>query len=172
MSALPELNPDDEILNIEVIHPKPVQDVRTQARQAALQALYEIDAAKHAPADVIALHLRAQRPAEKIARYMSRLVTGVTQHQIAIDAALSRYAVEYPLDQIALVDRNVMRIAVYEFAVAELIPVGVAIDEAVELAKGFGAENSPSFVNGVLGAIADDPALLESLKHPTPEEAP
>ena len=70
---------------------------------------------------------------------------------------------EFPLELLAIIDRNILRMAMLEFAVERRTPVGVAIDEAVELSKLFGADNTPSFVNGVLGALADNSELMQVL---------
>jgi N utilization substance protein B len=75
------------------------------------------------------------------------------EHKTRINTLISRYAPEWPLDQIAVIDRNILRIAIYELIVDPAIPVKVAINEAVELAKTFGSESTPRFVNGVLGTM-------------------
>ncbi len=87
-------------------------------------------------------------------QFARELVTGVWQHRAELDALIQQHAPEWPVDQMAVVDRNVLRIAIYEFNVAHLTPLKVAINEAVELAKTFGSDSAPRFVNGVLGALA------------------
>jgi N utilization substance protein B len=162
---LPELQPDDEI-NSEVIeHPEADND-SSLARQHALQALYEIDLSHHAIGDVINAQIAAyDRPVSRRAiNYMQRLVTGVSQYRALIDSVISRFASEFPLNQIAAIDRNILRLAVFEFGIATHTPIAVAIDEAIELAKIFGAEGSARFVNGVLGSIAANPETLEVLR--------
>lgn len=141
-------------------------DARSLARRIALQILYEIDTTSHKPGSVIAIHLQVQQPGEKAAKFVRELVVGVIESRPQIDAAITHYASEYPLELLAVVDRNILRMAIYEFAVSERTPVGVAIDEAVELSKVFGADNTPSFVNGVLGSLADDEAYLSRLSQP------
>jgi N utilization substance protein B len=89
-------------------------------------------------------------PAADFAR---RLVFGVLQHRALLDPFIQQHAPEWPLEQMACIDRNVLRLALYEFAVDGSTPVKVAINEAVELAKMFGSDSSPRFVNGVLGAL-------------------
>jgi transcription antitermination factor NusB len=84
-----------------------------------------------------------------------QLVRGVLEQKGKLDAIIQRYAPEYPVDQMAVIDRNVLRIAIYEMAVGKDTPVRVAINEAVELAKMFGSDTAPSFVNGLLGTLAD-----------------
>ena len=81
-----------------------------------------------------------------------------------MDILIARYAPEWPLDQMAVIDRNVLRIAIYEFMIGGLTPVKVAINEAVELAKTYGSDSAPRFVNGVLGTLAEEaPSLREEM---------
>jgi N utilization substance protein B len=89
------------------------------------------------------------------------LVQGVVEFQTHIDMLIARYAPEWPLDQMAVIDRNILRIAIFEFLISEQTPVKVAINEAVELAKTYGSDSAPRFVNGVLGTLADQ---LQDLK--------
>ncbi len=139
-------------------------DDRSLARRIALQVLYEIDSARHDPGEVLAIHLQIQQPSNRAARFVREFVLGVIDSRTVIDGSIRRYAVEYPLEQLAIVDRNILRLAIYEFAVSGRTPVGVAIDEAVELAKLFGADGAPSFVNGVLGALADDEEQVAQMR--------
>jgi len=145
-------------------------DTRSLARRIALQILYEIDSTKHKPGNVIAIHLQVQQPGEIAAKFVHELVIGTVENRQQIDRAITHYASEYPLDLLAVVDRNILRMAIYEFAVSARTPVGVAIDEAVELAKVFGADGTPSFINGVLGALADDEAYLNELRQKEGED--
>jgi N utilization substance protein B len=120
----------------------------------ALQALYEIDTTHH-PAGTVLDHRLAEDPLPEDGEAFAReLITGVLQHQAELDGMIQRYAPEWPVDQMAVVDRNVLRIAIYEFSVGRVTPIKVAINEAVELAKLFGSDSAPRFVNGVLGALA------------------
>ena len=157
MSDYPELIPESE-------NAAPIVDERSLARRIALQALYEIDLAHHPVGAVLTMHLQAQKPSRKVARYIQELVHGVVENRDLLDEAIRRYAPEWPLDQIATIDRNILRIAIYEFAVRARTPVGVAIDEAVELAKLFGADGASGFINGVLGAVADDHDWLQKVR--------
>jgi len=151
--------------------PEPVSDDRTFARQIALQSLYEIDCATHDPMSVIDMHQKWQSPNRRTSRYFRQLVTGTWQNRAETDTAIQRYAPEYPLEQLAIIDRNILRMAIYEFAVSGMTPVSAAIDEAVELAKQYGSDGSPSFINGVLGSLADDEALVAALRQKQPEES-
>lgn len=148
-------DPDSsDIVNREVVeHAIPSTD-RSIARRVTLQVLYEIDAANHPPGDVLQNMLTHEDEVRKVRTYIRRLVAGILRNRATMDAVLQDYAPEFPLQQIAIVDRNILRIALYEMAIGTRTPIGVAIDEAVELAKLFGADGSARFVNGVLGAIA------------------
>ncbi len=128
--------------------------VRRRARSLALQALYEIDTTRHPVGTVLDQRLADEPlPAEGEA-FTRELITGVVEHRVALDELIQRYAPEWPVDQMAVVDRNILRIAIYEFSVSGLTPTKVAINEAVELAKLFGSDSAPRFINGVLGALA------------------
>ena len=107
----------------------------------------------HPVAEVLRSGWSRMRPAPAIP-LVSRLVSGVLAIRPRLDVLIHRYAPEWPLDQIAVVDRNILRIAIYEMAVDETVPLKVAINEAIELAKTFGSESTPRFVNGVLGTLA------------------
>ncbi len=155
MADLPEFNPDDEV-EIEVVeHAAPLTE-RSFARRIALQVLYEVDCTDHKPGDVMQTRINSQEMDGRGARYLELLVTGVLKNKIPLDAIIRRYAVEWPLEQVAIVDRNILRMALYEFAVIQTVTVGTAIDEAVGLANIFGSESAPSFVNGVLGKMAQN----------------
>ncbi len=131
-----------------------MQGGRRQARCVALQALYEIDCAGHSVGDVLTERLMDEPLPESLRPFVYQLVNGVLEHQRALDALIQQYAPEWPIDQMAIIDRNVLRMAIFEFAVSETAPLRVAINEAVELAKEFGSDHSPRFVNGVLGSLA------------------
>lgn len=135
----------------------------TIARHIALQTLYEVDIAHHDPIQVLTRHLQMQAPPPRAARMARTLVVGVDANRDQLDGAIEQQAEEFPVDQLAFIDRNILRIALYEFAVWGATPIGVAIDEAVELAKDFAAEGTPSFVNGVLRSLAQDSELIDSL---------
>jgi N utilization substance protein B len=127
---------------------------RTRARAVALQALYEIDIAGHPPLLVISDRLSDNDLDEKMEEFVSQITLGVWPIVNELDAFIAEHAQEWPLDQVATIDRNILRIALWEFAVSENIPIKVAINEAVELAKAFGSDSSPRFINGVLGSLA------------------
>lgn len=163
---MPELPPDFDLENteVEVIEHDEPETERSLARRIALQVLYEVDSAHHPAGEVIARHLQAHKDAtRKVRSYLQELVIGTVGNLERLDHVVHHYAPEFPIEQIAIVDRNILRMAIYEFAVANRVPVGVAIDEAVELAKLFGAENTHRFINGVLGALADAPEATQEL---------
>jgi N utilization substance protein B len=128
---------------------------RTRARSLALQVLYEVDIANHPPADVLRSRLEETPLSNELSDFARQIIFGVLPLTHSLDHLISKYAPEWPLDQIAAIDRNILRIALWEFAVLQETPIKVAINEAVELAKLFGSDSAPRFVNGVLGALAD-----------------
>lgn len=127
--------------------------IRHRARIAALQALYEVDCAGHPPFEVIERRLQELELPEAGEEFARDLAQGVIHHQEQLDSFIGRYAPEWPVDQIAIIDRNILRIAIYEIVVDNDTPIKVAINEAVELAKKFGSDSSGRFVNGVLGTL-------------------
>lgn len=128
---------------------------RTRARGLALQVLYEIDMVNHPPAEVLRQRLEEDPIAEDLADFARQIVFGVLPLTHDLDQIIARYAPEWPLDQIAAIDRNILRVSCWEFAVRRETPVKVAINEAVELAKMYGSDSAPRFVNGVLGSLAE-----------------
>jgi N utilization substance protein B len=129
--------------------------VRHQARVVALQALYEIDCANHDPAIVLEQRLAEAQLPKAAETFCRHLIAGALRHQQVLDRFIHRHAPEWPLEQMAYIDRNILRMAIFEFAVDGRTPLKVAINEAVELAKTFGSDSAPRFVNGVLGALVE-----------------
>ncbi len=128
---------------------------RTRARSIALQALYEIDIANHPPQLVIQERLEEANLEPELADFVIRIVTGVYPLIDTLDSFIAEHAPEWPLDQVAIIDRNILRIALWEFAVFNETPLKVAINEAVELAKVYGSDSTPRFINGVLGSLSN-----------------
>jgi len=128
---------------------------RTRARALALQVLYEVDIANHPPAEVFKARLEEDALSPDLSEFARQIIFGVLPLTTVLDIAIAKYAPEWPFDQIAAIDRNILRMACWEFAVFHDTPVKVAINEAVELAKQFGSDSAPRFVNGVLGSLAD-----------------
>lgn len=127
---------------------------RRKARAIALQALYEIDCTKHQMAAVLNRLLVEGGLSEENNAFVRELVSQVIQHKDEIDREIERFAPAWPIAQISVVDRNILRLAIFEILFDNKVSVKVAINEAVELAKKFGSDNSPKFVNGVLGSIS------------------
>lgn len=138
---------------------------RTRARSIALQALYEIDISNHPPAEVIKARLEDSSLSDDLADFVRQIIFGVLPITVSLDQTIARYAPEWPIDQIAAIDRNILRIACWEFAVSEGTPVKVAINEAVELAKLYGSDSAPRFVNGVLGSLAEHHNDIKQIIH-------
>jgi N utilization substance protein B len=139
---------------------------RTRARAVALQALYEIDMVGHPPALVVQDRLANNELEPIMADFVDQIVAGVWPIKNDLDQFIAEHAPEWPLEQVATIDRNILRIALWEFAVSENIPIKVAINEAVELAKVFGSDSSPRFINGVLGSLAQrQNEIRQSLQH-------
>lgn len=135
---------------------------RRRARRITLEVLYEHDLAEHAALEVLARRLEEQPMESMGSEFAEKLIAGILDYRERMDAIISRFAPEWPLDQMAVIDRNILRIAIYEFLIDGETPVKVAINEAVELAKTYGSDSAPRFVNGVLGALADE---AESLRN-------
>ncbi len=134
--------------------------MRRKARIIALKALYELDCTRHKAEDILD-HLTAEQDtSEQAATFSREVVKGVLQNRAEIDALIRKYAPEFPAEHLPIIDRNILRMAVFEMLFSETAPikqtpVKVAINEAIELAKEFGSDSSARLVNGALGAIAD-----------------
>ena len=127
---------------------------RRKARAIALQVLYEVDSVRHDVETALAHLLTEGKLSEEDAAFARGLVGGVIQNREKIDQHIKNFAPAWPLEQIPIVDRNILRLAIFEILLDNNVPVKVAINEAVELAKMFGSDNSPKFVNGVLGSVS------------------
>jgi len=127
---------------------------RRRVRVITLKVLYEVDAAGH-DADGALTRLLAQEvlSGENVT-FARELVSGVIRNRREIDDKIQRFAPTWPVEQIPVVDRNILRLAIFEVLLDNKVPVKVAINEAVELAKAFGSDSSPKFVNGVLGSVS------------------
>jgi len=127
---------------------------RRKARALALQALYEIDSVGHEVEAVMTRLLAEGGLSEENGAFVREVVSGVIQNKQKIDLNIKNFAPAWPIEQIPLVDRNILRLAIFEILLNNKVPVKVAINEAVELAKTFGSDNSSRFVNGVLGSVS------------------
>lgn len=129
---------------------------RTRARGLALQVLYEVDMTNHPPAEVFKLRLEETPLSDELAEFARQIIFGVIPLITTLDQIIAEHAPEWPFDQIAAIDRNLLRQACWEFAASDMeTPIKVVINEAVELAKHYGSDSAPRFVNGVLGSLAD-----------------
>ena len=126
---------------------------RTKARAIALQVLYEYDLTGHPVGVVLVNRFQEDEQDSKSVKFTEEIVYGVYPFILKLDEIIAHYAPEWPLDQVASIDRNIIRIALWEFAVKKCTPIKVAINEAVELGKIYGSDSTPRFVNGVLGSL-------------------
>lgn len=144
---------------------------RREARVLALLALYEADVAGHPVGEALSRHLAQAAPTDEdgprelppeTVAYAAQLTSGVTVGRADIDALLAQCAPEHPVADLAAIDRNILRIAIFELR-AELAPVKVVVNEAIELAKLFGSDASPRFTHGVLGTVTQRLAPLGTM---------
>lgn len=127
--------------------------LRRRARIVAFQALFEAALAHHDANLALQQRLEEEPLAEEGVAFARNLVDGVLANQPLLDSLIRQTAPLWPLEQMSCIDVTILRIAIYELVVAKEVPVKVAINEAVELAKLFGSDNSSRFVNGVLGTV-------------------
>ena len=128
--------------------------VRRKARRIALQILYEVDSVGHEVEGVLARILSQRELSAESSDFVRELVSGVIRNRNEIDQNIIKFAPHWPLKQIPVVDRNILRLAIFEILLDNKVPVKASINEAVELAKTYGSDNSTKFVNGVLGSIS------------------
>ena len=126
---------------------------RSKAREAALKALYQMDVTGDSPSNTLKIFFRHHRVAVGSQAFVSQLVEGTSKHLAKIDPLIRRHATNWTLERMALVDRNILRLGAYELLHETETPPKVVINEAVDLAKRFGAADSGKFVNGVLDSI-------------------
>ena len=126
---------------------------RHKARKIALQALYEVDSVARQPEAVTERLLAEAGLSEQNSEFVRGLVSGTLKHREEIDRNIQKHAPAWPVEQIAIIDRNILRLAIFEILFDNKVPVKVAVNEAVELAKTFGSDKSSKFVNGVLGVV-------------------
>lgn len=154
---------------------------RRQARIAALQTLYEVDATQHDVEEVLRRNLSEPalegadnpQPLEPAAwSYASKLVHGVLEHKHRLDEIIASSAPNWPVEQMSRVDKTILRLAIFEILFDNEVPVKAAINEAVELAKRFGSDSSSRFINGVLGTVAAGPQAKNRRGKAMPETKP
>lgn len=165
------------------------QHEHTRARREVLQVMYQSEFTGTSYGDLVddtgatAMLLIPERPegvedndliGEQLAPYAAELLRGIVAHLDEIDGWIADTSENWALERMSSVDRNIIRLAAYEIACCDDIPTGVAINEAVEMAKAFGGDESPKFVNGVLGRIAsrfEESDAPEEEAQPAPEDA-
>ncbi len=128
--------------------------IRRKARIIALQALFEVDSVAHDAEETLNRLLEETSLPAEAAAFARELMRGVLTNRERIDNMIQTHAPAWPVSQLAAIDRNILRLAIFEILLNNKVPVRAAINEAVELAKTFGSENSPRFINGVLGTVS------------------
>lgn len=126
------------------------------ARIAALQALFELEFAANSPESILKRTIEAKDLTGETAAFASALVNGVLANKQSLDDTIRRFAPAFPVDQLFATDRTILRLSLYEILISKAAPPKVVVNEAVELAKEFGADTSPKFINGVLGSVITD----------------
>lgn len=126
---------------------------RRRAREIALQVLYRLDLDPGDPKKVLALHWENFQPSEQAREFCTRLVEGVLQNSKEIDRLIEEHSENWTLKRMAVVDRNILRMAAFELRYCPDIPFKVTLNEAVELAKKFGTDDSGAFINGILDRV-------------------
>jgi N utilization substance protein B len=129
---------------------------RTRARSVALQVLYEYDLSNHQVGYILENRLKDNPLEESLLDFSQKIISGVFPLIKHLDEQISKYAPEWPFDQVAIIDRNILRIALWEIVFDPETPIKVIINEAVELGKLFGSDATPRFVNGVLGSVVEN----------------
>ena len=127
---------------------------RRKARAIVLQVLYELDRSRHPLKNVLDRVLAEAALSEKNDVFVREVVGKVIENKEKLDGYIKRFATAWPLEQIPVIDRNILRLAIFEILFDNRVSVKIAINEAVELAKKFGSDSSPKFVNGVLGSVS------------------
>ena len=136
--------------------------VRRSARVVTFQTLFEFDVVGHDPDAAFLERIEHSPLPDAGVEFARSLLHGIIEHQDELDRIIQHIAPEWPVDQLAPVDRSILRMAVYEITLSLSTPPKVAINEAVELAKTFGSESSQRFVNGALGALVKEPVVNQA----------
>lgn len=138
---------------------------RRRARRAALQILYEVDCTNHRPGVALDYRQEDEQFGTETLAFLYWLISGVIRYREDLDSLIGRYAPEWPVEKLAIVDRNVLRLSIFELSSPDAdAPPKVVINEAVELAKKFGSDNSARFINGVLGTTLREITLPNEYK--------
>ena len=126
---------------------------RRKSRELTLQVLYQLDVTPQDPPRVLAQFQQHFSPDEEKDEFLESLVLGVLKHSEEIDRLIERYSANWRLDRMSIIDRNLLRMATYELLYCDDIPPKVTLNEAIDLAKQYGSEDSGSFINGILDGI-------------------
>ena len=139
--------------------------IRRRARIAALQVLYELDCTAHKAEEALARIRTEEALTKEALGFAEELVKGVLENKSELDTFIKEFAPTFPAEQMSIVDRNILRLAILEILYGDKTPFKVAINEAVELAKAFGSDSSPRLINGVLGSITDKHGMKQVEPH-------
>lgn len=126
---------------------------RRRSREIALQLLYQIEVNPLDPSEALELFWKNFSPSREVKEFAARIVEGVHQHREEIDRLIERHSEHWKLDRMNRVDRNILRMGVFELMYCDDIPTKVALNEAIDLGKKFGSEESGGFINGILDKI-------------------
>jgi N utilization substance protein B len=150
---------------------------RRRAREAALRALYQCDVGGSSVRDALFDVLETADLSEEMRDYAEQVVRGIDEHKSEIDALITKCLIDWQLDRVAVIDRNLLRLACYEFVHVPTMPPAVTMNEAIQLAKRYSTSESGKFVNGVLGRLVEetpkaewDPSMGEAPEEPAEKE--
>ncbi len=129
---------------------------RRATRAIILQVLYEVDSVKHDPHTILESMVTSGHISPSAEAFAYNLINEMLMNIEELDNTIAKYAPSWPITQMSTIDRNILRTAIYEMELNGETPLKVAINEAVNLAKVFGSDNSPQFINGVLGSIVGE----------------
>lgn len=129
---------------------------RRKSRESALQALYQIDLSKADPEKALDQYWKNNPDTEEIQGFANLLVEGVTSHVAELDRLIEKHSTHWKLSRMACVDRNILRISAYELIYCKDIPASVSLNEAIEIGKKFGTEDSSAFINGILDNLSKE----------------
>ncbi len=130
---------------------------RRKSRELGVQILYQIEMKDSEPKEVLALYWRrGEEESEEVRQFATELVEGTFRNQKEINQIIERHSQHWKLSRMAVVDRNILRLGVYELLYLHDIPTSVILNEAIEIAKKFSTEDSSAFINGVLDNIAKE----------------
>ena len=126
---------------------------RRRSRELAMQALFYVDMRQDKSKEILDLYLQSFTPSKKVLPFFLELVNGVIRERDRIDIMIKRFSSNWKMSRMSCVDRNIMRIAVYEMLCCGDIPLKVSINEAIDVGKKFGTEESGAFINGILDSV-------------------